>query len=122
MTDRDPEFYTPEIKHLLRTRNRLLRSGSTEKADALSVKINKLIISNNSQKLKGTNRGETLDIKDMWKLVKQLTGEDSSKINCSMLIAEDLNDHYANISQNKTYIKPINKPIAASQISADSNN
>ena len=53
MTDKDPEFFAPEIKSLLRKRNKLFRANQIDKANALATKINTLIIRNNSQKLSG---------------------------------------------------------------------
>jgi len=49
MSDRDPPFITPQIKVLLRQRNKLRRRGKINKADAITIKINKLIQRNRSK-------------------------------------------------------------------------
>ena len=38
VTESDPTFVTPEIKSLLRTRNRRMRAGQVDKADEISSK------------------------------------------------------------------------------------
>jgi len=39
ITSRDPEYITPDIKAKLRRKNRLLRAGRIEEADALAERI-----------------------------------------------------------------------------------
>src|SRR6188768_876929 len=51
MTSSDPQFYTPEIKFLLRQRNSLMRSGKSLQANALTAKIGKLIMKADASQL-----------------------------------------------------------------------
>ena len=48
---RDPEFVTPLIKSLLKTRNKLRRGGRVEQANTLAIKINRLIAQERSRTL-----------------------------------------------------------------------
>jgi len=48
---RDPDFITPLIKSLLKTRNKYRCSGRIEQANTLAVKINKLIAQERSRSL-----------------------------------------------------------------------
>jgi len=43
ITSKDPPFITPEIKRMLRLKNRFMRNGKIEKADAPSLRIAKTI-------------------------------------------------------------------------------
>jgi len=67
MSDEDPPFITPQIKVLLRQRNKLRSRGKINKADAITIKINKLIERNRSKLLTNAN---TPDVKKMWSMVK----------------------------------------------------
>ena len=72
ITSRDPYFVTPYIKCMLRKKNKLVRAGKQEEADALALKIQKLITEQNSTcfKDKGIeNSGE------MWKKVSEISGK-----------------------------------------------
>jgi len=55
VTSRDPKYITPEIKAMLRRKNRLMRAGKVEKAGALSVQIGKKIDAQNRQSLHKIN-------------------------------------------------------------------
>ena len=43
VTSRGPEFITPQIKAMLRRKNRLMRAGREEEAGALARQIGKII-------------------------------------------------------------------------------
>ena len=43
VTSRDPEFITPQVKAMLRRKNRLMRAGREEEAGALALQIGKII-------------------------------------------------------------------------------
>ena len=51
VSDKDPPFVTPEIKKLLRDKNKLMRKSETEKAGAIADKIRKLSTRKNSRRL-----------------------------------------------------------------------
>jgi hypothetical protein len=107
LTSRDPSFFTPEIKYLLREKNKLMRSNQIEKANALSTKISKLINKSASRQL--SNLGITTESKQLWQAVKGLTGKDIPSSSCPTINVELLNDHYANISTDSLYIPPCPK-------------
>ena len=52
VTSRDPAFVTPSIKANLRRKNRLMRKGHTEKANALAVLISKSITAQNKKRFR----------------------------------------------------------------------
>jgi len=43
VTNRDPSYMTPDIKRLLRRKNRLMRRGRLEEASALAQRIGKAV-------------------------------------------------------------------------------
>ena len=108
ISTRDPPFVTPGIKAKLKIKNKLMRAGRIEEANAMTVQIGKEISRQNAAQLsKITN---STNSKQMWKETAKYTKQshnlphDSSKFN-----AEKLNSHYASISTDPSYTKPINK-------------
>ena len=110
MSEADPQFVTPEIKTMLRKKNRLMKKGEIAKANAISEKISTLIIRANASKLSQHSVGNNGNItKILWDEVRKLTGKTkSSKPINSALNADDLNNHYQNISSDPNY-KPVSK-------------
>jgi len=51
LSSRDPHFVTPLIKAKLRRKNRLIRTGRTEKASALALRIGRDIANRNKLRL-----------------------------------------------------------------------
>ena len=107
LSNRDPIFVTPEIKLLLRKRNSLMHRGRIEKANSLTENIRKKIIKNNSLTLKAIPRCS----KEMWEAVKKITGKsnNSSVHPVSNFSSEQLNQHYASISNDAGFIQPVSK-------------
>ena len=54
-TSRDPEYITPDIKAKLRRKNRFMRAGRIEEADALAERIGTDITEQNSRQLRHIN-------------------------------------------------------------------
>jgi len=106
ITSSDPPYVTPAVKHMLRKKNALMRSGQVEKAAALAVKIGIAIKNYNSAELTRTDM--LTDASGVWEKVRQLTGR--GKKNASnenpAITADTLNDHYAAISTDDSYIAP----------------
>ena len=67
-TNRDPAYVTPEIKALLRRKNKMMKLGKIEIADALSKTIRNKITAKNL-----TNFSNLKDSKDLWSGVKYST-------------------------------------------------
>src|SRR6218665_61727 len=59
VTSRDPPFVTPELKFLLRRRNRLMRHGRINVAEALTQKIGQLIQRFNSRELRKIDKANS---------------------------------------------------------------
>jgi len=110
MSSRDPGHITPEIKFKLRRRNKLMRSGRIEEAEALSVRIGKDIMQHGKTRL--CKIGGKADAKDMWAAVRQLTGRQQRISEIDGITAESLNDHYAAVSTDSNYCPPVRKPLA----------
>ena len=107
MSSNEPSFMTPEIKAMLRRKNKLMHAGKTEQADALAARIGKEIIKHNTAQFKCIDA--KVDASDMWHKVKQLSSRSGrSDSNCA-LTADQLNKHYATISHNMSYSIPVPK-------------
>lgn len=111
MSSRDPSFVTPAMKAKLRRKNRLMRAGRIEKADALAKQIGKDIANRNKQRLRRINP-KTCS-KDMWAAVRSLTGRRRDSDAVSGITADSLNRHYASISSDTNYQPPQRKHTAA---------
>ena len=104
VTSRDPEFITPQIKAMLRRKNRLMRAGREEEAGALAQQIGKIIKRHNSTRLSNVeHKGGS---KDMWEAVRRLKGRRTKACFVDGVTADSLNVHYASISTDPEYIEP----------------
>ena len=97
---RDPEYFTPLIKHLLISRNRLMRRGNLIKANEISVRLGQLIREARSTHM---NKLAGADTKRLWQAVngKRSTGQDG--ICCKVGTPDDFNDYFANIATDSDY-------------------
>ena len=75
MSSNEPSVMTPEIKAMLRRKNKLMHAGKTEQADALAARSGKEIIKNNTAQFKCIDA--KVDASDMWHKVKQLSSRSS---------------------------------------------
>ena len=72
VTSADPPYVTAAVKSMMRQKNKLMRSGQTEKAAALAVKIGTAIKRYNSAEL---SRPDALaSSANLWAKVRQLNG------------------------------------------------
>lgn len=124
LTSADPPYITPTVKCMLRHKNHLMRTGRTEKAAALAVKIGAAIKSYNSAELCKVDM--LSDSKSVWDKVHMLTGRTKSiNTTCQRnpgITAATLNMHYASISSDANYTAPsikstVNNELAGSMIS-----
>ena len=102
-TSRDPPFITPEIKVLLRRKNRLMRNNQIQAANAIAKQIHNKIQAQNAATF------SCKDTKELWQCVNRVTGKTkqaahgtSGSINANLL-----NSHYARISTNPHYVKKL---------------
>jgi len=85
-----------------------MRAGRVEEADALSARIGREIQSR-SRALLTKIDGRT-DAKQMWTVVRQLTGRRQTAGSVvDGITAETLNEHYAAISTDQEYVTPTPK-------------
>ena len=78
MTLSDPNYMPPELKYMLRSKNRMMRAERVEEAGALAVKINKAIVAANAVELKSIDA--THGVKELWNKVNSLTKKIVTKI------------------------------------------
>jgi hypothetical protein len=104
LTTRDPQFITPEIKAMLRRKNRLMRLGRLEEAGALAERIGRDIKKYGKTRFLKFRRKS--DAKDMWDAVRQLTGKHHNAAAVDGVSADSLNSHFANISTDPGYTPP----------------
>lgn len=108
-TNRDPYFVTPQIKILLRKRNKLMRRNKIEAANSITARISKMIVKTNS----ATFAESDISSKELWEKVRTVTGSNQKK-QCRSSIptvnADSLNSHYAGISRDSQYTQPTKKP------------
>ena len=103
ISDKDPYFITPEIKCLLRLKNKMMRSGRLQCADSLSRRIGERITRCNANYFSYKN----LTSRELWGNVRKLMGEElSGEGQDSTFTATMLNDHYAKISTDPHYACP----------------
>jgi len=97
---------------MLRRKNRLVRSGRIEKADAVAKQIRAVITRKESAWLRNVNT--RFNPKVAWAKVRELTKgkcrESSSVV--EGLTSQILNDHYASISTDSLYRRPLCKLTA----------
>ena len=115
ITSADPEFVSPAVKSMLRKKNKLMRLGRIEEADALARRIGAAIIRFNCAELSRVDH--VTDSRAMWAKVRQLTGNTrtrTTQVNCSSssITAQTLNEHYALISTDADYQPPLLKLTA----------
>jgi len=101
MTSRDPEHITPELKSKLRQKNRLMRAGRLEKANALAHQVGKELKRRSKSSFCKIN-GKTV-AKHMWEAVRKLTGRRLETGEIPGVNATTLNNHYAAVSSDTTY-------------------
>ena len=107
ITNRDPPFITPEIKVLLRRKNKLMKMNQIEAANAIAKQIHDKIQSRNA----ATFANPCKDTKELWNRVNRVTGKtkQAPKVSTPGISAELLNTHYAKISTDPNYVEPAKK-------------
>src|SRR6218665_3265785 len=107
----DPSFTTPEIKYLLRRKNRLMRAGRVEEASAFADRVRKCIQRVTGAQLRDLDlRG---DPKDLWTRVNNITKGEGHAVPDNAPTAEQFNEHFARLSTDDQYEQP-SKRLTAS--------
>ena len=83
-SSRDTPFITPEIKYLLRCKNKLQRSGNLEAAACLATRISRKIAPNNASSFSKPCTGR----KDLWERVNERTGRNKTSNTAEQYDAE----------------------------------
>src|SRR6218665_2480783 len=113
LTSSEPAFMTPEIKGLLRRKNRLMRAGRIEEASACARRGGKAIEKKTKKHLLGID--SNTGTKELWESVRAIQGKRKEDRNSENLTAEDSNAHYAAMSTDPAYTAPLMKMTSASQ-------
>ena len=114
LSDKDPYLVNPEIKSLLRLKNKLMREGRLEKADALSRRIGERITRCNAAYFSS----KQLTSRELWSHVGKVMGKAPSRhaVGSSTMTASLLNAHYAKVWTDAQYIPPPLKLTVTTQI------
>ena len=104
-------FMTAAIKANLRRKNRFVRAGRVEEANALAKRIDRDITRRCQTRLRKVDG--KVDVKGTWAAVRQLTGRQQDSSQVDGITAESLNQHYATISTDSNYRAPVRKQSAA---------
>ena len=70
VTSSDPHYVTPPVKAMLRRKNRLMRAGRTDEADALTGRIRAVVTRNSSKWLRKVDT--TKSPKHAWMKVREV--------------------------------------------------
>lgn len=110
VSSRDPNFVTPFIKAKLRHKNRLVRKGKIEMANALAVQVSNDITRQNKKRYSSLNSKS--GPKSLWSAVRQLTGTKRNMVHVEGITADSLNTHYASVSTDSHYLQPhVSPPV-----------
>ena len=105
VTNHEPAYVTPEIKSLLRKKNKLMHRHKTDAAGSIAKRIGDLIRIKNASEF--SDKNPITDTKDLWSRVRRITGKEKKTPTTSTSItAEKLNEHYCKISTDPQYVKP----------------
>ncbi len=105
LTSRDPAYMTPYIKAMLRRKNRLMRQGRTEQANALANRIGNAILRVSTRQLSDQN-AKGISMRSLWSSVNRLTKKRVESGKCRGIDAEMLNKHYGAVSTDSSYEPP----------------
>ena len=99
VSNNDPPFVTPFIKHLLRSRNAKMRKGRVAEANTITENIRRQIIYENTKRYKDLSVSNP---KKLWHVIqkecKKISDVSPTSNQSPSLSAKDLNDHYTLIS------------------------
>jgi hypothetical protein len=107
ITSGDPYFLTPSMKLLLRRKNHFMRTGRVEEVSAIASRVGKQIERITTKHLRNIDPKSGTD--ELWQRVKETRKSKSCPQMTSELTTEDLNSHYATISNDQHYHKPLLK-------------
>ena len=71
VTTSDPPYVTPTVKAMLRRKNRLMRAGRTEEANAIACRVRTIITRSSSRWLRKVDTRK--NSKDAWTNVREVT-------------------------------------------------
>ena len=97
----------PDIKAMLRRKNRLMRAGRVEEAGALAERIGKAVTRRSKKRLCRIDRQH--GAKAMWEALRQMTGRRQNVRVVDGVSADSHNEHYAQISTDDQYVAPLCK-------------
>jgi len=105
VTSSNPPYVTPTVKALLRRKNRLMRAGWTEEADAIACRV-RTITRSSSRWLRKVDTRKSA--KDAWIKVREVIKGTANQAGDQVdgLTAHIFNNHYAAISTDADYRAP----------------
>ena len=106
----------PTVKAMLRRKNRLMRAGRTEEANAIACRVRAIITRSSSRWLRKVDTRKSS--KDAWTKVREVTKGKANQVGDQVngLTAQIFNNHYAAISTDADYRAPRLKQTAPSDM------
>lgn len=113
----DPVFITAGIKTLLRKKNKLMRNGRIQEAGKISDLIRNMVIHNNATSFNNVNTRKAS--KNAWKKINSFLKPGNPQLatnfNSDLEVeAKKLNDYFASISCDNSYMEPNTKTTVSS--------
>src|SRR6218665_2306713 len=115
LTTSEPSFMTPEIKSILRRKNRLMHRGRIEEASALTRRVSIANEKGNKRHLRDV--GPRTGMTELWRRVAEIQGTSKKESTDENLTAEELNLHYSSTSTDPAYTAPGLKQTVPEQAS-----
>src|SRR6218665_2523834 len=101
VTSSKPPYMTPDLKLLLRQKNRLMRRSRLEEASAISTKVGCAIARFNGRELRRLDKSK--GTKELWRCVNNMTKTRDRMVSSLNVTAAELNSFYALTSTNPAY-------------------
>ena len=80
ISNRDPPFLSPIIKHLLKQRKKAIKRNDSEASHRLQEKINQLVRKNQLKTVNQNYRSQSCGSKRWWSVVNGITGRSNSEV------------------------------------------
>ena len=109
VSNKDPPFFSPLVKHLLEQRRKLIRRKNMDTSGLIEIqtlqdKINKLIRDSQVQAVKGNFEKHSTGSKSWWSTVNSLTGRKSTNTPISSIISpNEINNFFCTVNTDPHY-------------------
>lgn len=95
VSSRDPPFFSPTVKHLLKLRRNAIRKKDNERNHVLEERVNCLIRENQLKAVKQESKNQCCGSKRWWSLVNNITGRANSELPLSSIFhPKQMNEYF----------------------------